>query len=48
MLDMLILHNPGRIKKIDRRLASNLNYDETEFPVQENILARLSYKIIFI
>ena len=40
--------HPGRIKKIDRRLASNLNYDEIEFPVQEKILARLSFKIIFI
>ena len=27
--------HPGRIKKTDRRLASNLNYEGIEFPVQE-------------
>ena len=27
--------HPGRIKKIGRRLASNLNYEGIEFPVQE-------------
>ena len=27
--------HPGRITKIDRELASNLNYDGIEFPVQE-------------
>ena len=27
--------HPGRIKKVDKRLASNLNYDEIEFPVKE-------------
>ena len=28
--------HPGKIKGVDRRLASNLNYDRTEFPVKEN------------
>ena len=27
--------HPGRIKKTDRRIASNFNYEGTEFPVQE-------------
>ena len=27
--------HPGRIKKIDTRIASNLNYEGIEFPVQE-------------
>ena len=27
--------HPGRIKKIDKRLANNLNYDGIEFPVKE-------------
>ena len=27
--------HPGRIKKADRRIASNLNYQGIEFPVQE-------------
>ena len=38
--------HPGRIKKIDRRLASNLNYEGIEFAVQD--LKRLKYKIIFV
>ena len=29
----LVEEHPGRIKKTDRRLASNLNYDGIEFPV---------------
>ena len=27
--------HPGRIKKTDRKIASNLNYEGIEFPVQE-------------
>ena len=27
--------HPGRIRKADRRIASNLNYERIEFPVQE-------------
>ena len=27
--------HPGRIKNVDKRLASNLNYDGIEFPVKE-------------
>ena len=27
--------HPGKIKKVDKRLASNLNYDGIEFPVKE-------------
>ena len=27
--------HPGRIKKTDKRIASNLNYEKIEFPVQE-------------
>ena len=25
--------HPGRIKKVDKKIAENLNYDEIEFPV---------------
>ena len=37
MLDMLIVHKniEEELKKIDRRFASNLNYQGIEFPVQE-------------
>ena len=31
----LVEEHPGRIKKTDRRIASNLNYEGIEFPVQE-------------
>ena len=30
-----VKEHPGRIKKTDRRIASNLNYEGIEFPVQE-------------
>ena len=30
-----VKEHPGRIKKTDRRIASNLNYERIEFPVQE-------------
>ena len=33
--------HPGRILKIDKRLASNLNYDRTEFPVQEKNFSKI-------
>ena len=33
--------HPGRIKKVDRRLASNLNYDGIEFPVQEKDFSKI-------
>ena len=36
--------HPERIKQIDRRLASNLNYDEIEFPVQENDFSKIEVK----
>ena len=38
MLDILILQKiiQEELKKTDRRLASNLNYERTEFPVKEN------------
>ena len=39
--------HPGIIKKSDKRLASNLNYEGIEFPVDENILKKLKYKIIY-
>ena len=32
---------PGRIKKTDRRLASNLNHDGIEFPVQEKDFSKI-------
>ena len=37
MLDILILlkNIQEELKKIDKRLASNLNYDGIEFPVKE-------------
>ena len=36
MLDINPLkEHPERIKKIDRKIACNLNYDEIEFPVEE-------------
>ena len=30
-----VKYHPGRIRNIDRDFANNLNYDGTEFPVQE-------------
>ena len=30
-----IKEHPGRIKKIDREIACNLNYDGIKFPVEE-------------
>ena len=33
--------HPGRIKKTDRRLASNLNYDRIEFPVLEKDFSKI-------
>ena len=33
--------HPGRIKKTDRRLASNLNYEGIEFPVQEKDFSKI-------
>ena len=42
MLDILILHvHPGRIKKTDRKIASNLNYERIEFPVQEKDFGKI-------
>ena len=40
--------HPGRIKKTDRKIASNLNYEELSFLCKRKILARLKYKIIFV
>ena len=37
----LLKEHPKRMKNIDRKLASNLNYDVIEFPVQEKDLKRL-------
>ena len=37
-----------RITKIDKKIPCSLNYDEIKFPVQEKILKRLKYKIIFV
>ena len=36
-----VKEHPGRIKKIDKRLTSNLNYDEIEFPVQEKYFSKI-------
>ena len=36
--------HPGRINKIDRRLASNLNYDRIEFPVQEKDFGKIEVR----
>ena len=36
--------HPGRIKKIDKRLASILNYDGIEFPVQEKDFSKTETK----
>ena len=33
--------HPERILKIDKKLASNLNYDGTEFPVQEKDFSKI-------
>ena len=42
MLDINpVKEHPGRIKKIDKRLASNLNYDSIEFPVQEKDFSKI-------
>ena len=32
-----VKYHPGRITRIDRYFANNLNYDGTEFPVQEKV-----------
>ena len=37
-----------RIKNTDRKPASNLNYDEIEFPVQEKDFEKVEIKIIFV
>ena len=36
--------HPGRIKKVDKRLASNLNYDGIQFPVQEKDFNKIEVK----
>ena len=36
--------NPERIKKIDKKLVSNLNYDGIEFPVQEKDFDKIEVK----
>ena len=36
--------HPGKILKIDKRLASNLNYDGIEFPVQEKDFNKIEVK----
>ena len=36
-----VKEHPGRIKKIDRRLDSNLNYEGIEFPVQEKDFSKI-------
>ena len=33
--------HPGRIKKTDKRIASNLNYEGIEFPVQEKDFSKI-------
>ena len=40
--------HPERIKKTDKKIAEKLDYDGIEFPVQEKILTRLKYKILYI
>ena len=37
--------HPGEIKKVDKRLANNLNYDGIEFPVKEKYF---KYRIMFL
>ena len=44
----LVEEHPGKILKNDRRIASNLNYEGIEFPVQEKDFKKLKYKIIFV
>ena len=41
---MIILE---QLKKTDKRLASNLNYEGIEFPVDEKIFKKFKYKIIY-
>ena len=45
-----VKEHPGRITKTNRRIDSNLNYEEIEFPVQKKKkkLKRLKYKITFV
>ena len=40
--------HPERIKKIDRKIACNLNYDGIEFPIEKFFLKRLKCKMIFV
>ena len=43
-----IEEHPGRIKKTDRRIASNLNYEGIEFPVQEKDFKKIEVQNICI
>ena len=45
-----VKEHSGRIKKADRRIASNLNYEGIEFQemYKKTIVKRLKYKIIFV
>ena len=36
-----VKEHPGRIKKIDKRIASNLNYEGIELPVQEKDFSKI-------
>ena len=36
--------HPERIKKTDKKIAENLDYDKTEFPVQEKIFSKIEKK----
>ena len=37
-------YHPGRIKKVDKRLASNLYYDGIQFPVREKDFSKIEVK----
>ena len=36
--------HPGRLKKTDKRIASNLNYERIQFPVQEKDFKKIEVK----
>ena len=40
--------HPERIKKTDKKIAEELNYDEIEFPIQEKDFNKIEVKIIYV
>ena len=39
--------SPERIKKADKNMVADLDYEDIKFPVSKSIIARLNKKVIF-